>query len=105
MLLERITLRTIGPPPDHEAHHLVDRFQVLEIGVIVFGKYEVGDPLEGSATKRGKGPFLILGEDDVEAIKKNRMRRVQVDFANIIALPGPPDRIVILGIQFLTREV
>ena len=65
MLLKSITLRTIDPPPNYEVHHLVDGSQVLEIGVIVFGKYEVVDPLEGGATKRGKGTFLILGEDDV----------------------------------------
>ena len=65
MLLESITLRTVDEPPNYEVHHLVDRSQVLEIGVIVFGKDEVVDPLEGGATERGKGTFLVLGEDDV----------------------------------------
>ena len=77
----------------------------MKIGVIVFGKYEVVNPLEGGATERGKGALLVLGEDDVQAIKKSRMGRIQVDFANVITLPSPVDRIVILGVQFLTRRV
>ena len=48
----------------------------MKIGVIVFGKYEVVNPLEGSTTKGGKGTLLILGEDDVQTIKKGGMGRI-----------------------------
>ena len=76
MLLERIAFRTIDVPPDYEVHHLVNGPKVLKVGVIVFGKYKVVNPLEGGTTKRGKGTLLVLGEDDIQAIEKSGMGRI-----------------------------
>ena len=71
MLLEGVALGTIDVPPDYEVHHLVDRPQILEIGVVVFGKYEVVNPAESGTAKRGKGTLLVLGEDGIQAVKES----------------------------------
>jgi len=76
VFLESNTLRTINVPPNYEVHHLVDRTQVLEIGVIVLGKDKVVNSLEGSATKWGKGTLFVLGEDDVDTIEESGMGRI-----------------------------
>ena len=71
--LERIALRTTGVPPNHEVHHFVNRSEGLEVGVVIFGKYEVVNPPEGGATK---DTLLVLGEDDIQAIEKSGMGRI-----------------------------
>jgi len=48
----------------------------LEIGIIVLGEDKVVNSLESSATKRGKGTLLVLGEDAIDAIEKNGMGRI-----------------------------
>ena len=73
---ESVALGTVDMPPNYEVHHLVDGTQVLEIGVVVLGEYEVVNPVEGGATKRGKGALLVLTEDDVEAVEKSGMGRI-----------------------------
>jgi hypothetical protein len=65
MFLEGDALGTINVPPNYEVHHLADRAQVLKIGVVVLGEYEVINPLESSATKWRERTILVLAEDDI----------------------------------------
>ena len=48
----------------------------MVIGIVVLGKDKFVNSLEGSATERGKGTLLVLGEDDVQTIKKGGMGRI-----------------------------
>ena len=76
MLLESNALGAIDVPPNYEVHHLVDRSQVLEIRIVIFGEYKVVDSLESSPTKRREGALLVLGENEVQTIKKSGVGRI-----------------------------
>ena len=60
MLAERSALRTVNVPPNDGVPHLVDKAQVLRVGIAVLGKDKLVHTLEGSPTKGSAGFAKIV---------------------------------------------
>lgn len=70
-------------------------------GVIILKDNKLISFVAGCAADRWDVTIFVSTDDNVEAIKKLRVRRVEINFCDVVALGRPINFVVIVGIEFL----